>query len=361
MRSTLSKQEQIDNFDPNGVGAVNGKIFGLPFTYQTAPIVVIPVPWDMTVSYLDGTSRGAQAILDYSPQIDLHDLEIPNAWKAGIFMLDTPKKIKKLNKKMRPLARQHIESLEKNTQNTGDESLLKKLNEASAQLNQYVFETATNLLSEGKIPAVLGGDHSSPLGLIQALANKHKSFGILQIDAHADLRIAYEDFTYSHASIMYNASQIPSVKKIVSVGIRDICTAEIDFAGNSNGQIVHFYDENLKKEQLSGQKNWAQQCKEIVKLLPKNVYISFDIDGLKPEFCPATGTPVPGGLSLYEAFMLLETITHSGKKIIGFDLCEVSVGKEKKVSPQAEYNANVGARVLYKLCNRMALSQKVIG
>src|SRR5699024_6854586 len=98
------------------------------------------------------------------------------------------------------------------------------------------------LLEAGKIPAVLGGDHSTPYGLMRALATQHpEGWGILQIDAHADLRVAYEGFTYSHASIMYNALQLPAVKKLVQVGIRDICGEEVDIARKNSQRVQIFY------------------------------------------------------------------------------------------------------------------------
>src|SRR5690606_20104954 len=110
------------------------------------------------------------------------------------------------------------------------------------EINKQVKETATYYLQQGKKVAVLGGDHNSPLGLIQALAEKYDDFGILQIDAHADLRIAYEGFEFSHASIAHNALQLKQVSKLVQVGIRDVCQDEKDYITNSNSRITTFFD-----------------------------------------------------------------------------------------------------------------------
>jgi agmatinase len=114
--------------------------------------------------------------------------------------------------------------------------------------------------------------------------------------------------------------------------------------------VAIFYDSFLKEGMNDG-KSWKKQCKKIVAQLPQKVYISFDIDGLDPKLCPGTGTPVPGGLEFDQAVYLLKALVRSGREIIGFDLVEVAPG-------ESEWNGNVGARLLYKLCNWMAVSQK---
>jgi agmatinase len=113
----------------------------------------------------------------------------------------------------------------------------------------------------------------------------------------------------------------------------------------SNGRIKTFYDWKLREDQYMGM-SWTTICNQIIAELPSHVYISFDIDGLDPKLCPNTGTPVAGGLELQQAFYLLSKLVDSGKTIIGFDLCEVTPGQD-------EWDGNVGARVLYKLCNLM--------
>jgi agmatinase len=181
------------------------------------------------------------------------------------------------------------------------------------------------------------------------LSEKYDRFGILQIDAHADLRKAYEGFAYSHASIMYNALKVPAVNRLVQVGIRDICEEEEKVMQRAMGRVVTFYDDDIKSQQYEG-KTWTSICDEIINTLPDLVYISFDIDGLDPKLCPSTGTPVAGGLEFDQAKYLITKLVHSGRRIIGFDLCEVAPGP-------TEWDANVGARMLYHLCNRMAVSQ----
>ena len=201
--------------------------------------------------------------------------------------------------------------------------------------------------------AVLGGDHSTPLGLMKALSKTHTSFTILQIDAHADLREKYEGFDFSHASVMFNALKIPQVEKLVQVGVRDYCDEENNLIKENPKRIKTFTDSHLKAQLFLG-KTWASQVKSIISSLGEKVYISFDIDGLDPFLCPNTGTPVPGGLGFNQATFILQELQKSNKQIIGFDLCEVSPNIDKKDG----WDANVGMRILYQLCCRALLSAK---
>ncbi len=339
-----NKEELIRQFDANGPG-IAGHLFGLPFTTHEAELVIVPIPWEVTVSQNEGTSNGPTKILEVSSQIDLFTKEIKDVWKLGVAMVDIPIAIKEESDNLRKLSRQHIEALAsgKKTNNI----IPTKINEASESLIVYVKHTTQELLKKGKMVGVLGGDHSVPLGFLKALSEKYYQFGVLQIDAHADLRKGYEDFTYSHASIMFNALKLKSVTKLVQVGIRDYCEQEYELI-QSTDRIKIFFDVDLKEDSFKG-KTWEATCKSIIDELPDLVYISFDIDGLDPKLCPNTGTPVPGGLELAKVVYLLKLLVQSGKKIIGFDLCEVS-GK-------TEWDAQVGARVLFELCNWMAVSQ----
>lgn len=221
---------------------------------------------------------------------------------------------------------------------------LKEINEGGLFMNNWVYQQTSQLLNAGKLVGLLGGDHSTPLGFMKAVAEKYPDFGILQIDAHCDLRKSFENFTYSHASIMYNVlNEIPAVSRLVQVGIRDLCQEEFDYIEQSNGRVVPFYDRDIKERIYEGS-NWKQVTDDIINKLPQHVYISFDIDGLDPKYAPNTGTPVQGGLETEQVFYLFKKILESGRKIIGFDLNEVGVG-------EADWDANVGARVLFKLCN----------
>jgi len=339
------------NFNPNAAAVANGNYFGMPFKVDEAPIVIVSVPWDVTTSYRSGTANAPEAIITASSQLDFYDFDVADAWKIGIGTLPIDEEIKKLNSKMRPLAEQVIAHLESGGNPVEVDEELAAVNNASAILNEKIYKTTTDLLKKGKLVGLVGGDHSIPFGFIKALSDHQPDFGILHIDAHADLREDYEGFTFSHASIMFNVLKINGVRKLVQVGVRDECEDEINFIA-SNNKIIQFDDYLMTAAEFEG-KTWGKQCIEIISKLPERVYISFDIDGLAPELCPNTGTPVPGGLSFQKAVYLLRKVVESGRKIIGFDVSEVAPGND-------EWDANVGARIIYKLCNLMYLSNKDI-
>jgi agmatinase len=341
---------QLQDYDPNGIGQLNGNLYGLPFDYDSANLIVLAVPWEVTVSYRAGTAQGPAQILAASPQLDLYDFDYPEGWKQGIFMVEIPSDILEKNTYYRSQAAQIIERLEqgKSLQETPDlQPVLAQINQACEGVNQWLYDRTRLALQQGKWVAVIGGDHSSPLGCFQALAEQYDSFGILHLDAHADLRDAYEGFQYSHASIMFNALRIPQITKLVQVGLRDICQDEVNLIQGSNDRVIAHYDSAIQQHLYSG-KTWIELCREIIAPLPQNVHISFDIDGLDPKLCPNTGTPVPGGLELEQAYCLFRELVNSGRKIIGYDLCEVG---------NAEWDGNVGARIVYKLANLMAKSR----
>ena len=345
----------LSNFDPNSVGNPNNNIFGLPFSEEDSRLVILPIPWEVTVSYNAGTARAPDHIFTASLQVDLFDPDYINAWKQGFYMRPCDKKILMKSDYLRKEAELYInyiaqgESVESNKFMT---KTLKEINQGSLFLNDWVYEQTTALMNSGKLVALLGGDHSTPFGYFKAIADKYNDFGILQIDAHCDLRDTYEGFNFSHASIMHNAlERIPALKKLVQVGIRDYCEEELDYINNSNGRVVAFFDKNIKTRQYEGE-TWKSIVDEIVNALPQNVFISFDIDGLDPKLCPHTGTPVQGGLETEQVFYLLHKVHLSGRKIVGFDLNEVGVSHD-------EWDENVGARVLYKLCNLLTASNPV--
>jgi len=348
----MTKQDKIKNFDANGIGQLNDGMFGLPFSLDECNTVLIPVPWEVTVSYGGGTADGPEAILDASYQIDLHDPFVKNAWHLGIAMDEISEEVRSRSDKNRQTAERYINELA-NGASSNDPEMKKIANSIKQEcewLNGWVKERCLHFLNQQKTVGLVGGDHSTPLGMMQALSEKFGEFAILQIDAHADLRIAYEGFEHSHASIMYNALKIKEVQKLVQVGIRDYCEEELNIIENSNGRVKTFFDRDIKYAQYNGD-SWDRIVNRIVNELPNQIYLSFDIDGLDPKLCPNTGTPVAGGFETEQVLFLLEKIVKSGRKIIAFDLNEVSPGVGN------DWDANVAARLLYRICNLVAYSQ----
>ncbi|MBA2248860.1 MAG: agmatinase family protein [Chitinophagaceae bacterium] len=339
----------ISTFDPNSAGNPNNNIFGLPFTEEESALVLLPVPWEVTVSYKAGTARAPERLCKASLQVDLIDADVNEGWKKGFYMRDVDKKILMKSDYLRKEAELYINYIAHGEQvedNKFMSKTLKEVNAGSWFINNWVYEQTKALLDKGKLVGLLGGDHSTPLGYFKAIAEKHGDFGILQIDAHCDLREAYENFVYSHASIMYNAlKEIPELKKLVQVGVRDYSVSEYEYVKNSEERVVTYFDKVLKEKLYEGE-TWKTITDEIVKQLPQKVFISFDIDGLDPKLCPHTGTPVQGGFETEQVFYIFKKVLESGRRLIGFDLNEVGISS-------AEWDENVGARVLFKLCNLM--------
>jgi agmatinase len=328
----------MTSFDPNAASTLGSGVFGLPYTEAESRIVLVPVPFAATVSYGGGAEAGPEAILAASRQVDLFDLQFGRCYERGIHMQQADPRLIAAHAKARPLAAAVIDQ-----GGQGAKEALAEVDAAGELVNDVVFTAVDAILRAGKIPGVVGGDHSVPFGAIRAVSKHHPELGILHFDAHADLREAYEGFRWSHASIMDNVlREVPGVQRLVQVGIRDFCEQEFHAIQASAGRVLTHFDTAWQRRRFEGV-NFDAMCQEAISVLPRNVYVSFDIDGLDPALCPHTGTPVPGGLSFAEAAHMLVALVESGRRIVGFDLVEVVPGSD-------EWDANVGARVLYKLC-----------
>jgi agmatinase len=344
----------LSTYDPDSVSNPNNNIFGLPTSEDDANLVIVPVPWEVTVSYGAGTARAPEAIAKASLQVDVFDPDSPEGWKQGFYMRPVDRKILMKSDYLRKEAELYIDYISRGEDVSANQFMSKTLidvNGGSEYLNRWVFDQTRALLAKNKLVGVLGGDHSVAFGFFKAIAEKHGDFGILQVDAHCDLRDAYEGFNYSHASIMYNAlNEIPQLQKIVQVGVRDFSQGEFNYIQQNPARLATYFDKAIKRRIFEGD-TWKHITEEIVSHLPEKVYISFDIDGLDRKLCPHTGTPVPGGFETEEVFYLFQKIAESGRKLIGFDLCEVGVS-------DSDWNANVGARVLFKLCNLLVAANR---
>lgn len=341
-----------ENSSPDVEVGLKGKLFGLPEVFDDdADVVIVPVCWDVTTSYKPGTSKAPAKIVDVSSQLDYFVKGIKDTTSITYAVSDKLDHLKGLNDELRPDAERIISALENGEEiEEGSElaQILEHVNNVCEDVSNQVHQVCKEYLDKGKTVVLLGGDHSTPLGYIKALAEKHEEFGVLHIDAHADLRVAFEGFKRSHASIMYNVSEeVPQVSKIVQVGQRDMSEDEVEYAKNSNGRIDMYQDEDISDRLIEGE-NWKDIVDEIVNKLPQKVYISFDIDGLTQADCPSTGTPVPGGLKYQQAIYLIKKVMESGRTIIGADLNEV--GPE-------EWDCVVGMRMLFRLCVTTACSQ----
>lgn len=308
------------NFDPDSPAACEA-LFGLNHGPEEAKVRVIPAPWEGTVSFAAGTAAAPEAIREASWQVDLHHPLYGDAiWRAGLFMEEADPRFAQWGR-----------------QSAQREAGV--INPISTSIDTLLEARVTEQLEAGRIPALLGGEHSIALGGMRAVLKRHPKLGILQIDAHADLRPAYEGFEGSHASVFHNLLlDAGDDLRLVQVGLRDLGPQERHRI-HEDHRIHCFFDHDLAAETTAG-RPWLDSIESILEPLPEQVWISLDVDGLEPSLCPGTGTPVPGGLSWHQTLGLLQTLAKSGREVVGFDLCEVGA------SP---WDANVGARLLYEL------------
>jgi agmatinase len=340
----------VKTFDPNAAAAPGSGLFGLSDTPEEAAVHVVPVPFDATASYRKGAARGPAAILRASRQIDLFDLVTGKPYEAGIVMLEDDGRVAALNAEASPLADRIIAAGGDLAGASELERDLARVNAIGTAVNAIVYGQTEAILAAGRLPAIVGGDHSVPFGAILAAAERFPSLGVLHFDAHADMRVAYEGFEWSHASILHNiASKIPGVARVVQVGIRDLSEQEHDAIQGSAGRIRTLFDPEWSAARLAG-RDLRALAREHLAHLPEHVFVSFDVDGLDPQLCPNTGTPVPGGLSWSEAMLWLEELARSGRRVVGLDLNEVNPGARPNSNQEEDsWDAIIGARLLYRL------------
>lgn len=320
----------LDDFDPDGSAATDGNLFGLPHSPSEARVVVVPVPFEATTTYGHGTSRAPRRILDASVQVDLRDDWVGEVWREGVAMLPIPAHVEALDARASALTRRLGED-------PPSPAVVAEVDAACAEVNQWVESQVDAIFEAGQLPGLVGGDHSVSFGAIAAAARRVPNLGLLHIDAHADLREAYGGFTWSHASILYNVWSRLEVEAVVSLGLRDYSTIEARRLAESP-VLNPVPDRQITEWTLSG-RPFHELVDDVLAPLPQDVWITFDVDGLDPGLCPHTGTPVPGGLSFGQVGVLLHRLAAS-RRVVGFDLTEVGDG---------EWDANVGARLLYRL------------
>jgi len=268
---------------------------GLPARYskyQNAAIVVLPVPFDKTSTWVKGSAKGPRAIINASRNMELYDIETASeVYTKGIHTA---------------------------------KSLQAK---SSATMVKSVFTKCRAFLDDDKFVITLGGEHTVALGAIQAHAEHFADMSILHLDAHSDMRDSYEGSKFNHACVMARALEMTD--HVVSVGIRSMDTGELKNVKKKN----MFYASKIVQS-----RDWVPR---VLKRLTRNVYITIDLDVFDPSIMPSTGTPEPGGLGWYDVMSLLERVIKS-KNVIGFDVVELC--PSGNVAPDF-----LAAKLIYKL------------
>lgn len=282
-----------------GVGhGVKERFGGLPDSFSeetTARFVILPVPFDMTTTYQKGTDKGPSAIIEASHNLELYDIETDSEiFRDGIYT--APPIIAK----------------------------------SSEEMIEMTYQAARHYISEGKFLITIGGEHSISYAPIKAYGEFFKPITVLQLDAHADLYLKYEDNPWSHASAMARVKELEHVPKVVSVGIRSLSYDELPYVDRKN---TFFAQEIYDNEE------WID---DVLDLLKGPIYITIDLDVFDTSIMPSTGTPEPGGLKWYSTLKLLKRVAEE-KELIGFDVVEL-LPNSYNVAPDF-----LAAKLIYKL------------
>ncbi len=263
------------------------------YGYQESEIIILPVPYDETSTWMKGSDLGPEAILEASVNLEFYDVETSSeAHLAGIHTLD-PVLVK----------------------------------DTPENLVNEVYRRIKSLLQDKKFPVIIGGNHSVPIGAIRAYAEYYNDLTVLQLDAHADLRPEYEGSVFNHACAMARAREFAP---IVQVGIRSMSKEELRYAEKDRIFFSHelYYDKRLYSKALEK--------------LTRNVYITIDLDVFDPSIMPSTGTPEPGGPDYFELMHFLREVVKN-RNVVGFDVVELCPSKTNK-SPDF-----VAAKIIYQL------------
>lgn len=325
--------------NPGDASTPDDGLFGLRHSLEEALVVALPVPYEATCSSRHGTLDGPRALLDASCQVDLHDFVLGEPWRRGLAAVPESEEIRELSERAKGAAERVRD---------GDASARSTVENAGREVWAWLEDAVDRVMASGRIPLVLGGEHGISSAAFRAAARREPGLGILQIDAHADLRVAYEGFVTSHASVMHRAIEIDDVARLVQVGLRDVSREESDVIDRAGSRIVAFSDQAVAAAVLGG-RSFADIALDIVSALPERVWISFDIDGLDPALCPGTGTPVPGGLSWREANLLIDRLVASGRRLVGADLVEIG---------PTFWDGFVAAKLAYRICAALVAARQ---
>ncbi len=266
--------------------------------YASAKVIVLPVPFERSTSYMQGTAAGPAAIIAASYNVELYDVQLNDApYRYGIHTLPE----------------------------------LQFAEDLPIQTNLKEIEQATSaILADKKFPVILGGEHTLSLPVFSALQKHYADLSVLHLDAHTDLRDQYLNDPFSHACVMRRIRE--RTRNIVSIGIRSVSPEEIDYIRQE--QPIIYYDHQLRTMPLP--------IAEILSALTENVFITFDLDAINPAELPSVGTPEPGGLSWYQVVDLFEAV-FADRNVVGFDVVEL---KPDGINVHSDFWA---AKMIYKM------------
>lgn len=350
------KDNTLDQMDPDA-----GDYFGVPCTPEQARLVLVSVPWDVTAPTEAMLSYAPDAIIEVSERMDPYDPISPDEWKKGFATDDVDYTLQERSQQLRA----DVERLRAHTSKGGSglggimapltddyyARRQRRVEEGCRDMVAAVREVSRRWLRRDKVVGLVGGDHSTPQGLIEALAEREEGLGILHMDARCRLKARYEGFEHSCESLMYNVLKgVGGVGRVVQVAQRDFSATEHRVARESE-RIVLYDTDRIASMRYDGA-SWRQVCDTIVAELPQAVYVDFDVSALSIENCPHSPWAAPGGMRFDEALYMINRVVESGRRIVGFDV----VGVVPRVDDYVD--AQVAARMLYRLCGMALRSQK---
>jgi len=263
------------------------------YDYARSGIIIVPVPYDDTSTWMKGSDKGPDAIMEASVNLEFYDVETATeVHKKGIHTI---------------------------------EPVLEK--RSPENLVNAVYDKVLHLLNENKFPVIVGGNHTVSIGSVKAFSEQFSNLSVLQLDAHSDLREKYEGSRFNHACTM---ARVREFVPVVQVGIRSMSVDELPYADEDRIFYSHelYYDKNLYGKALDK--------------LTENVYITIDLDVFDPSLIPSTGTPEPGGPDYFELLHFLRDVA-ANRKVVGFDVVELCPSPENKTSDF------IAAKIIYQL------------
>lgn len=250
--------------------------------YDSARVVLLPVPYDGTSTWQKGADKGPEAFLEASENMELYDIETnQSTYKVGVSLLDPVEE-----------------------------------NSSPEKMTEAVYSAVKKEIEAGKFVTMFGGEHSVSIGAIRAHYEAYNNLTVLQIDAHADLRPEYEESKCNHACAVHEASKKTN---LIQVGIRSMDESELEFMNMNQVYFAHKIHDN---------EDWMERS---IRQMTDKVYITIDLDALDPSEMPSTGTPEPGGMRFYQLCRYLRKVFET-KKVIGFDIVELCPNPTEKSS-----------------------------
>jgi len=341
----------IEAADPD-----NGTYFGMPCRPESAALVLVSAPWDVTAPEGSSSSYAPDAMIEESMRMDLYDPLSPDEWRKGIATADIDYSIHEISQNLR----QDVERIRAREEKGGglmggltDDYYARKqrrIDEECRAMNDNIRLQVRDWIEKGKTVGLVGGDQSTVYGALRATAGHEKGLGLLHIDARCRMKSRHEGFEHSCASVIGDAAEtIEGLGRIVHVGVRDFSATEHRMTLES--ERMSMFDSGRMAQMCFEGNTWRQVCDAVTAGLPDAVYIDLDISALSPDNCPHSPEAAAGGLGFSQTICLLDRIAASGRRIAGFALTGVSPASGGCI------DTRIGARLLYRMCGIALRSQ----